>query len=97
MHPWLGGEEPTDTLKVLAPHLAYVQVKDVAGRESLTPLALGDGALPLAECLARLTEWGWDGWLCWEYEKRWYPEAPELAGLLGPGREHLLRLLSDVS
>ncbi|MFC7220106.1 sugar phosphate isomerase/epimerase family protein [Streptomyces polyrhachis] len=94
MHPWLGGEEPADTLAALTGRLGYVQVKDIASREDTAPLALGAGALPLGEVLALLTEAGWDGWLCWEYEKRWHPRAPELAGLLAPGREHLLRLLA---
>ncbi|MFW6693592.1 sugar phosphate isomerase/epimerase family protein [Streptomyces sp. MAR4 CNX-425] len=97
MHTWLGGEEPRDTLAALSPYLGYVQVKDVSSAEDLTPLALGEGSVPLAECLAVLTEAGWDGWLCWEYEKRWYPGARELPELLAAGREHLLRLLADVA
>lgn len=87
MHPWLGGEAPEATHAALSPFLGYVQVKDVASRDDLTPLPLGQGVLPLAECLA-LTDP--DGWVCWEYEKRWYPTAPELPGLLTAGREHLL-------
>ncbi|MEV6108512.1 sugar phosphate isomerase/epimerase [Streptomyces sp. NPDC051940] len=97
MHPWMGGEEPADTLAALGGHLAYVQVKDISSREDTTPLGLGAGALPLGEVLALLSESGWDGWLCWEYEKRWYPQAAELSRLLGPGREHLLQLLSYAS
>ncbi|WP_181768110.1 sugar phosphate isomerase/epimerase family protein [Streptomyces albidus (ex Kaewkla and Franco 2022)] len=34
------------------------------------------------------------GWLCWEYEKRWYPEIPELPELLPGVRDHLRSLLS---
>ncbi|MCX4823241.1 sugar phosphate isomerase/epimerase [Streptomyces sp. NBC_01142] len=90
MHTWLGGEEPAATHAVLAPHLGYVQVKDVASAEDTTPLPLGTGVLPLADCLATLTE---ETWLCWEYEKRWYPDAADLPGLLAGGREHLLSLL----
>ncbi|NGN68696.1 sugar phosphate isomerase/epimerase [Streptomyces sp. A7024] len=99
MHPWRAGEEPADTLAALTagPYLAYVQVKDASSAEDTTPLALGAGALPLAETLVLLTEAGWDGWLCWEYEKRWYPQAAELTKLLAPGREHLLQLLSYAS
>ncbi|MFF5334100.1 sugar phosphate isomerase/epimerase family protein [Streptomyces sp. NPDC013181] len=89
MHTWLAGEEPVASHAVLAPHLGYVQVKDIASAEATTPLALGDGVLPLRACLDTLDP---DGWVCWEYEKRWYPEAAELPGLLGAGREHLLRL-----
>lgn len=37
LHSWLGGEEPVDTHAALAPHLGYVQVKDVASAEDTTP------------------------------------------------------------
>lgn len=111
LHSWLGGEEPVDTHAALAPHLGYVQVKDVASAEDTAPLPLGAGALPLAAVLATLGEapgephgpvptpegsydQGAGGWLCWEYEKRWYPDAPDLRTLLAPARAHLQRLLS---
>jgi sugar phosphate isomerase/epimerase len=93
VHPWLDHEEPAAAHAALAPFLGYVQVKDVASRDDLAPLPLGAGVLPLAECLATLTE---ETWLCWEYEKRWHPEAADLPGLLVPGREHLERLLATV-
>ncbi|MGC5361710.1 sugar phosphate isomerase/epimerase family protein [Streptomyces sp. DT24] len=89
MRTWLAGEEPVASHAVLAPHLGYVRVKDIASAEDTAPLPLGAGVLPLRECLDTL---GPDGWVCWEYEKRWYPEAAELPGLLGAGRDHLLRL-----
>ena len=111
LHSWLGGEEPVDTHAALAPHLGYVQVKDVASAEERAPLPLGAGVLPLAPVLGTLTrdpedahgpvpapegsyDQGAGGWLCWEYEKRWYPEAADLPDLLAPGRAHLQRLLS---
>ncbi|CAM5430600.1 sugar phosphate isomerase/epimerase family protein [Streptomyces aurantiogriseus] len=95
MHTWLGGEQPQETYAALAPYLGYVQVKDIASAEDTTPLALGAGVLPLAECVEVLSRHGWDGWLCWEYEKRWYEDAAPLEGLLGAGREHLGRLLNE--
>lgn len=95
MHTWLGGEQPSSTYAALFPYLGYVQVKDIASAEDTTPLPLGAGVLPLTECVELLSRAGWDGWLCWEYEKRWYEEAAPLAGLLGPGREHLARLLNE--
>jgi sugar phosphate isomerase/epimerase len=91
MHTWLGGEDPATSHGVLAPHLGYVQVKDIASAKDTTPLALGAGVLPLAECLSPLTA---NDWVCWEYEKRWYPQAAELPGLLAAGREHLALLAS---
>ncbi|MCP9207463.1 sugar phosphate isomerase/epimerase [Streptomyces sp. NEAU-Y11] len=97
MHTWLAGEDPATSYPALAPQLGYVQVKDIASADDTTPLPLGAGVLPLTECVELLSREGWDGWLCWEYEKRWYPQAPELPGLLAPGREHLLRLLADAA
>ncbi|MXM63435.1 TIM barrel protein [Streptomyces sp. HUCO-GS316] len=95
MYTWLGGEQPSETYAALSPYLGYVQVKDIASAQDTTPLPLGAGVLPLAECVEVLSRHGWDGWLCWEYEKRYYEAAPPLSGLLGPGREHLARLLND--
>ncbi|PBC82512.1 Sugar phosphate isomerase/epimerase [Streptomyces sp. KS_16] len=113
-HSWLGGEEPVDTHAALAPHLGYVQVKDVASAEERTPLPLGAGTLPLAAALGTLVrepegahgpvpapegtyDQGSGGWLCWEYEKRWYPEAADLPALLAPGRAYLQRLLGEAT
>ncbi|MFE6283325.1 sugar phosphate isomerase/epimerase family protein [Streptomyces sp. NPDC057877] len=95
MHTWLGGEQPSETYAALSPHLGYVQVKDILSADDTTPLPLGAGVLPLAECVEILSRHGWDGWLCWEYEKRWYADAAPLAGLLAGGRDHLGRLLND--
>ncbi|MHA5048762.1 sugar phosphate isomerase/epimerase family protein [Streptomyces sp. SD15] len=95
MHTWLGGEQPTSTYAALCTYLGYVQIKDIASAEDTTPLPLGAGVLPLAECVEQLSRAGWDGWLCWEYEKRWYEGAAPLPELLGAGREHLARLLNE--
>ncbi|MFJ2603632.1 sugar phosphate isomerase/epimerase family protein [Streptomyces sp. NPDC087425] len=95
MHTWLGGEQPSESFAALAPFLGYVQVKDIASADDTTPLALGAGVLPLAECVEVLSRHGWDGWLCWEYEKRWYDEAIPLPELLAAGHAHLSGLLDD--
>ncbi|MET7481054.1 sugar phosphate isomerase/epimerase family protein [Streptomyces sp. NPDC005648] len=95
MHTWLGGEQPVDTYAALSPYLGYVQVKDIASADDATPLALGAGVLPLSDTVEVLSRHEWDGWLCWEYEKRWYEEAAPLEGLLAAGRAHLGRLLND--
>ncbi|MFG2945632.1 sugar phosphate isomerase/epimerase family protein [Streptomyces adustus] len=95
MHTWLGGEQPLDSYAALSPYLGYVQVKDIASTDDTTPLALGAGVLPLAECVEVLSRHEWDGWLCWEYEKRWYEAAAPLPGLLDAGRDHLRRLLNE--
>ncbi|MEU1115608.1 MULTISPECIES: sugar phosphate isomerase/epimerase family protein [unclassified Streptomyces] len=92
MHSWLAGEPVADTYAALSPYLGYVQVKDIASADDTTPLPLGAGVLPLAECVALLGAEHPEGWLCWEYEKRWYDDAAPLAPLLGPGRDLLSRL-----
>ncbi|MFG2883960.1 sugar phosphate isomerase/epimerase family protein [Streptomyces sp. NPDC048297] len=97
MHTWLGGEQPDESYAALAPHLGYVQVKDIASADDTTPLPLGAGVLPLTECVDVLCRHGWDGWLCWEYEKRWYDSAAPLPALLGAGRGHLGRLLGEAA
>ncbi|MET9699401.1 sugar phosphate isomerase/epimerase family protein [Streptomyces sp. NPDC006529] len=90
LHTWLGGESPARSARELTGHLGYIQVKDVASAADLTPLSLGCGTLPLAEAVAAAPP---GGWLCWEYERRWYPGAQELPGLLTSGREHLAGLV----
>ncbi|MEG8277599.1 sugar phosphate isomerase/epimerase family protein [Streptomyces sp. AHA2] len=97
MHTWLGGEQPSESYMALAPHLGYVQVKDIASADDPTPLPLGQGVLPLADCVEVLSRHGWDGWLCWEYEKRWHEDATPLPELLEAGRDHLNRLLNDAA
>ncbi|MEU9114696.1 sugar phosphate isomerase/epimerase family protein [Streptomyces sp. NPDC048483] len=95
LHSWLGGERPADTHTALAPYLGYTQVKDVASAQNTSPLPLGAGRLPLADVLAALGNGGGPGgWLCWEYERRWYPQAAGLPALLAAGRAHLQRLLA---
>ncbi|MFF0199337.1 sugar phosphate isomerase/epimerase family protein [Streptomyces sp. NPDC005017] len=95
MHTWLGGEQPAESYAALAPYLGYVQVKDIASADDTLPLGLGAGVLPLTECVDVLSRHGWDGWLCWEYEKRWYEAARPLPDLLTPGHDHLCRLLNE--
>ncbi|MER7485973.1 sugar phosphate isomerase/epimerase family protein [Streptomyces sp. NPDC126497] len=95
MHTWLGGEQPVESFAALSPHLGYVRVKDIASADDTTPLPLGAGVLPLTDVVEVLSRHDWDGWLCWEYEKRWYTDVAPLPGLLTPGRAHLARLLGE--
>ena len=78
LHPWRHGEEPARTRKVLGEYLGYFQVKDAD--QTLTPVAPGEGSVPLAECGERLR--GWSGWVSLEWEKAWYPEIAPVDGPL---------------
>jgi sugar phosphate isomerase/epimerase len=95
MHTWLAGETPEAAYLALAPYLDTVQVKDIASRTDTVPLALGAGVLPLPDVIEELSRAGWDGWISWEYEKRWYPRAAELPELLPEGHAYLLRQLAE--
>ncbi|GGT14359.1 hypothetical protein GCM10010222_65400 [Streptomyces tanashiensis] len=86
MHTHLAGESPPESFTALAPYLGYVQVKDIAGPDDLTPLPLGAGVLPLDACLRLLPA---DCWVSWEYEAPWFPSAPPLPGLLAAGARFL--------
>ncbi|MGW6913369.1 sugar phosphate isomerase/epimerase family protein [Kitasatospora sp. NPDC054939] len=86
LHTWLAGETPVGTHRALAPHLGYVQVKDVASAEDLTPLALGAGVLPIAPCLRLIPR---ETWIAWEYEAPWHPRAAPLAPQLPAGARYL--------
>jgi sugar phosphate isomerase/epimerase len=83
MHTWLAGESPAESAQALRPWPGYVQVKDIAGPADRTPVPLGRGVLPLADCLAQLAR---DTWVSWEYEWLWHQHAPALPGLLTEGR-----------
>lgn len=81
LHTWRAGEPAAASADLLAGRLAYVQVKDVIAPDDLTPVAPGDGQLPLDAVAAALRAIDYDGWISWEYERAWYPAAPSLPGL----------------
>ncbi|MFB6891338.1 sugar phosphate isomerase/epimerase family protein [Kitasatospora sp. NPDC056327] len=86
LHTWLAGETPEQIHRALGPYLGYAQVKDVASADDLTPLPLGAGVLPIADCVRLL---GPDAWVAWEYEAPWHPAAAPLAPRLGDGARYL--------
>lgn len=82
LHTWRAGESPAETAAVLAPWLDHVQIKDVASRDDLRPVLPGTGAVPLTDVHAALAAADYRGWLCLEWEKRWFPQAPALSEAL---------------
>lgn len=95
LHTWRAGETPAESYAALHGHLGYAQVKDAPSRVDTTPLPPGEGAVPLDEVVRAVCaseppdEFGTGAWLCWEYEKRWFPEAPSAAPLLTEVARHL--------
>ena len=86
VHPWRSGEPPARTREVLGEHLGYFQVKDV---DAGTPVAPGEGDVPLDECGSLLRDWS--GWVSLEWEKAWYPEIPPVDGPLRAAAEWFAR------
>jgi len=79
-HSFRHGESPIDTVTALRRFLRHVHFKDSRAGEAgkRIPTLLGEGELPLRECVHALRETGYDGWVCLEAEKRWHPqETPE--------------------
>ena len=79
-HPWRRGETPADTARALRPYLRHTHFKDSVGaaRGRICPGSLGEGELPLLECVAALKAVGYDGWCSLEAGERWHPqECPE--------------------
>ena len=56
----------------------HVHIKDTIRTDGKSvPMLLGEGELPLGECLKALKDVGYAGWTCLETEKRWHTDGPE--------------------
>jgi glucosamine-6-phosphate deaminase len=79
------GEEPEGALRALGSLVRHVHVKGVQrpadGKVPWPPALPGDGDFPGERVLSSLARSGYDGWVSFEWEKRWHPEIaePELA------------------
>lgn len=84
------GEDPAESLALLRPRLAYVQIKDGTGRRETWRLTdVGAGEVPLAWALERLLTGGYRGAFSVEWERAWHPElAPAEVAL--PAALHAL-------
>jgi len=84
-------EDPADGRRILGDLVRHVHVKDARRPPSApstranfvpwTPALPGTGDVPAAAVLADLRTRGYDGWVSFEWEKRWHPEieSPEEA------------------
>jgi sugar phosphate isomerase/epimerase len=87
--PLSGAESPEETVSTLGGRIGYLHIKDAVydpnhpqalpdGRRYVTP---GAGEIPLEKAIRVLAGSGYDGWMQYEFEKRWHPdlEEPETA------------------
>ena len=82
-HSIRNGEAPEDTYASLKAYIKHVHIKDVSNLlpgPTDFPL-IGEGKLPIKECIAILKSSGYSGYLSFEWEKFWHPEIiePEIA------------------
>lgn len=85
-HSWRAGESPAESVELLRPWIAYVQVKDTDSRDGFRPVFPGEGDYPVAS-LVDVLEPGWAQSL--EWERKWHPELPPLAEALPAAWEWL--------
>ena len=83
-HPYAAeGETPKDSVHYLLNYIDYTHVKDsVLGEDGKRRYVLtGEGDVPLPTMVNILREIGYDGYLSFEWEKRWHPtlEDPAVA------------------
>ena len=81
----VGGEAPADSLQALGERVYYLHVKDAvydedhpqAMRDGWRYVEPGMGELPLVEGLELMKARNYDGYVMFEWEKRWHRELPE--------------------
>ncbi len=78
-HPYRFFSEPlADTYEKLKDHIRHVHLKDsVSVDGGVRYCLLGQGIVPVSEVLQLLASGGYDGWIAFEWEKRWHPEIEE--------------------
>jgi sugar phosphate isomerase/epimerase len=79
-HPYrIHGETPAQAFAAIGPHVHHVHVKDSKdiGGGKFRYCLLGEGDVPIAQCLNLLKTAGYDGWIALEWEKTWHPEIEE--------------------
>jgi sugar phosphate isomerase/epimerase len=78
-HPYRFFSEPlADTYEKLKERIRHVHLKDsVATDDEVRYCLLGQGDVPVGEVLWLLASGGYDGWIAFEWEKRWHPEIEE--------------------
>jgi sugar phosphate isomerase/epimerase len=78
-HPYRFFSEPlADTYEKLKDRIRHVHLKDsVSVDGGVRYCLLGQGIVPVVEVLQLLANGGYDGWIAFEWEKRWHPEIEE--------------------
>ena len=72
------GADPARSWQLLGDRIVHVHIKDARrGDEPWTRVLLGEGDVPWQDALRVLVGHGYAGYLCVEFEKKWYPNQPD--------------------
>ncbi|MDH7568950.1 MAG: sugar phosphate isomerase/epimerase family protein [Armatimonadota bacterium] len=95
LHPYRCGEALADTVNFLGGHIRHVHIKDAVGLSptGFQPVLLGEGEMPVAECVRLLRQIGYTGYLSLEWEKAWHREIPDAEVAFPQYIEWMRRLL----
>jgi sugar phosphate isomerase/epimerase len=69
------GESLAETMECLGPKIRFTHIKD--SHPEGPYVLLGQGDIPVHECLSRLAAYGYDGYVSVEWEKRWVPSLAD--------------------
>ena len=69
-------ESPQDTITNLGAYVKHVHIKDVDTDGSFT--LVGEGVLPLRECMGALRSVNYDGFVCLEWDPNWVSELDDI-------------------
>ena len=78
-HPFRFFSEPlADTYEKLKARIRHVHLKDsVSTSDGVRYCLMSQGDVPVVEVLKLLSLGAYDGWIAFEWEKRWHPEIEE--------------------
>lgn len=79
-HPFcMAGENPEQSWANFGRHVIYTHIKDsrMGADGKRQHCLVGEGDVPVAEIVALLRREGYEGWLTYEWEKKWAPEIAE--------------------
>lgn len=71
-------EQPAAGASVLGTSIRHVHIKDLRrSGDTWKPVLTGEGSFPLSELHGSLQRLDYDGFVSYEWEKKWHPEIPD--------------------
>lgn len=97
-HPYrFFGEQPEETWQNISGYILHTHIKDSIGtKEDFHYCLIGEGDLPLRQCLQLLKNNGYDNWLVLEWEKKWHPEIEEPEVAFPQFREKIVKYWNSI-